>query len=60
MPATLNGGGDKLASGGVRATFWPPAVSEEKFKEAFQDFDLEAFLKKEPTKMDGRKEKTTK
>jgi len=31
MPATINGGGDVLARGGVRATFRGPNVSQEKW-----------------------------
>lgn len=46
MPATVNGGGDILARGGVRAQFHPPNVSKKKYDEATQDFDLEKFLAK--------------
>lgn len=48
MPATMNSGGDVLARGGVRATFRQPNVSEEKYNEATQDFDLDKFLGRTP------------
>jgi hypothetical protein len=35
MPATVNGGGDVLARGGVRATFRSPNVSAERWAEIF-------------------------
>lgn len=35
MPATINGGGDQLARGAVRATFRSPDVSIEKWKDIF-------------------------
>ena len=35
MPATVNGGGDQLARGAVRATFRSPNVSQEKWDDIF-------------------------
>ena len=35
MPATVNGGGDQLARGAVRATFKGPDVSQEKWDACF-------------------------
>jgi hypothetical protein len=47
MGATVNGGGDQLARGAVRVQFRNASgVSEEKYNEATQDFDLERFLGK--------------
>lgn len=50
MGATINGGGDQLARGAVRVQFRNASgVSEEKYNEATQDFDLERFLGKKPS-----------
>lgn len=47
MPSTVNGGGDQLARGAVRVQFRNASgVTEEKYNEATQDFDLERFLGK--------------
>lgn len=47
MGATVNGGGDQLARGATRVQFRNASgVSEEKYNEATQDFDLERFLGK--------------
>lgn len=35
MPATVNGGGDQLARGAVRATFRGPDVSQQKWDDIF-------------------------
>jgi hypothetical protein len=50
MGATINGGGDQLARGATRVQFRNASgVSEEKYNEATQDFDLEKFLGKKPS-----------
>ena len=47
MGATVNGGGDQLARGATRVQFRNASgVTEEKYNEATQDFDLERFLGK--------------
>lgn len=44
---TKNRGGDQLARGAVRVTFPPPEkVSDEKWRQAFEDFDPEAYRNK--------------
>jgi len=58
MGRTMNGGGDQLARGAAKATFRQPNVSEKKYDEAVGGFDLERFLKGEPAKAEGPKEKT--
>lgn len=58
MPATVNGGGDQLARGAVRVQFRSANVSEEKFDEALEGFDLQKFLKKD-NEVRGEKETTT-
>jgi hypothetical protein len=35
MPATINGGGDQLARGAVRATWGPNVVSQQKWDDIF-------------------------
>lgn len=40
MGATLNGGGDQLARGAVRATFKGPDVSQEKWDACFGPSEL--------------------
>jgi hypothetical protein len=40
----MRNGGDKLASGGIKATFGPvEKVSDQKWAAAFEDLDLERF-----------------
>lgn len=56
MARTVNGGGDQLARGAARATFRQPDVTEEKYNEATQEFNLERFLKGDQPKESGKKE----
>jgi hypothetical protein len=45
MGATVNGGGDQLARGATRVQFRNASgVTEEKYNEATQGFDLKRFL----------------
>lgn len=60
MARTQNSGGDTLARGGARYTFRQPAVTEEKYNEATQEFDLERFLKGEKTTREVGKKEVTK
>ena len=55
--ARLNGG-DKLASGAVKASFGPvEKVSDEKWAEAFDNLDLKRFLANKEIKQTGTKER---
>lgn len=56
MGRTINGGGDQLARGAARVSFRQPDVSEEKYNEATEGFDLERFLKGDKPKVTGEKE----
>lgn len=56
MGRTVNGGGDQLARGAARATFRQPDVTEDKYKEATEGFDLARFLKGDQPKESGLKE----
>lgn len=60
MGRTMNGGGDQLARGARKVTFRQPDVSEKKYNEATQDFDMEKFMKGEPAKASGPKERVRK
>jgi hypothetical protein len=54
MPASKNGGGDQLARGAVRVQFRSvEGVTEEKYNEATQDFDLEKWLAKPSSDTDS-------
>jgi hypothetical protein len=61
MGATVNGGGDQLARGAVRVQFRNASgVSEEKYNEATQDFDLDKFLGRTPAVTPEPKKKNKK
>ena len=53
----MKGGGDRLASGAIKASFGPvEKISDERWAEAFDDLDLKRFLADEEIKQTGIKE----
>jgi hypothetical protein len=57
MPATKNGGGDQLARGATRVQFrGVEGVTEEKYNEAVNGFDLKRFLSGESDSSDTNSE----
>jgi hypothetical protein len=50
---TVNGGGDQLARGATRVQFKPAETTEEKWNDAFADFDPEKFKREGMPKVEG-------
>lgn len=60
MGRTINGGGDVLARGGVKATFRQPDVTEKEYNDAVNGFDLERFMRGDKPKEGGSGKKERK